>query len=144
MKTKKTITRPDDRTPETDQAEWAMDQQDLKPLAKLSEYARLARSLERQRNVLAYHVKSGQADLLKMLVNIRIRIETMDNFNKPQTEKQMETRHTHREIDSWTIGRNEALTYQILEGIRRREERASRKGGKLRALSARLTGKGEA
>jgi hypothetical protein len=56
----------------------------------------------------------------------------------------MEPRHTHRAIDTWTIGRNEALTYQILEGIRRREERANRKGGKLRALLARLTGKGEA
>jgi len=55
----------------------------------------------------------------------------------------METRHTHRAVDQWTIGRNEALTHQILEGIWRRETRASRKGGKLRALFARLTGKGE-
>jgi len=82
LKTKKIIKLPDDRTPETDQAELAMDQQDLKPLAKLSKYARLARSLERERNVLAYHVKSEQADLLKMLVDIRIRIETMDDFKK--------------------------------------------------------------
>lgn len=56
----------------------------------------------------------------------------------------MKTRHTHREIDTWTIGRNEALTYQILEAIRRREERASRKGLRLRAFLSLITRKGGA
>jgi len=56
----------------------------------------------------------------------------------------METRYTHREIDKITIGRDLTLTLQILDGIRRREERASRKGWKLRAIFARLTGRGKA
>jgi hypothetical protein len=55
----------------------------------------------------------------------------------------METRHTHREIDKITIGRNLTLTLEILDGIRRREERASRKGWRLRAIVARFTGRGE-
>jgi hypothetical protein len=76
MKTKKTI---DDRTPETDDAEWSMDSRDLVPSAKLSEYAELARRLERERNILSNRMKSGQEELLKMLVHFRIKIETINN-----------------------------------------------------------------
>ena len=76
MKTKKKI---DTRTPETDEAEWRMDNRDLPPIAKLREYAKLSRRLERERNILSYRIKTGQKELLNMLVHFRIKIETINN-----------------------------------------------------------------
>jgi len=48
-------------------------------LGKLPEYAKLARRLERERNILSYRIKTGQEELLNMLVHFRIKIETINN-----------------------------------------------------------------
>jgi hypothetical protein len=50
----------------------------------------------------------------------------------------METRHTHREIDKITIGRDLMLTLQVIDGIRRREERESRKGAGILEIFKRI------